>query len=238
MRGGIIYAGASDNRIGGTTSGAANTIAYNSNAGVLLTSFQFDMLANTIVGNSIHDNAIGIDLNNGPQLFDGVTPNDLGDSDTGSNGLQNYPVLTNVINSAVGATIQGTLNSTPNTTFRVEFFANSHVFANGYSEGERFLGYTSVTTDANGNASFSVPLATGSLAGKYVTATATDAASNTSEFSLAYQAPANTPPTAKAGGPYLVVRGGAVRLDASGSTDPDQSSSTLTYAWDFDGDIR
>jgi hypothetical protein len=47
---------------------------------------------------------------------------------------------------------------------------------------------------------------------------------------------ANSPPTASAGGPYLVTEGGQVLLDASASTDPDQDSSTLTYAWDLDGD--
>ncbi|MBW3542341.1 MAG: PKD domain-containing protein [Planctomycetes bacterium] len=46
----------------------------------------------------------------------------------------------------------------------------------------------------------------------------------------------NLPPTADAGGPYTVVRGGAVRLDASNSSDPDQSAASLSYEWDFDGD--
>ena len=44
-------------------------------------------------------------------------------------------------------------------------------------------------------------------------------------------------PTADAGGPYTVIEGGTVLLDASGSTDPDLPyGGTLTYAWDFDGD--
>lgn len=46
----------------------------------------------------------------------------------------------------------------------------------------------------------------------------------------------NQPPTADAGGPYTVVRGGSVVLDASGSSDPDQAAATLTYEWDIDGD--
>jgi hypothetical protein len=44
------------------------------------------------------------------------------------------------------------------------------------------------------------------------------------------------PPTAKPGGPYTVVQGGTVQLDGSKSTDPDQTSASLTYAWDLDGD--
>ena len=46
----------------------------------------------------------------------------------------------------------------------------------------------------------------------------------------------NQAPTAVAGGPYSVPRGGSVQLDGSGSLDPDQDLATLTYAWDLDGD--
>ena len=48
--------------------------------------------------------------------------------------------------------------------------------------------------------------------------------------------PANTPPTADAGGPYSVEEGGTITLDASGTTDPSQDPSTLTYLWDLNGD--
>lgn len=45
-----------------------------------------------------------------------------------------------------------------------------------------------------------------------------------------------TPPTASAGGPYAVNEGGSVTLDASGTTDPNEPASGLTYEWDFDDD--
>ncbi|NLS94972.1 MAG: cadherin-like domain-containing protein, partial [Planctomycetaceae bacterium] len=44
----------------------------------------------------------------------------------------------------------------------------------------------------------------------------------------------NLTPLAEAGGPYTTNEASAVTLDGTGSSDPE--SSTLTYAWDFDGD--
>ena len=67
----------------------ANTIAFNGSSGVLVSA-----TSNTdnITSNSIFSNgALGIDLS--PP---GVNTNDTGDTDTGANGLQNYPVLTSV----------------------------------------------------------------------------------------------------------------------------------------------
>jgi Ca2+-binding RTX toxin-like protein len=47
----------------------------------------------------------------------------------------------------------------------------------------------------------------------------------------------NAPPVASAGGPYAVAEYGSVPLDAlTGSSDANQSSESLVYAWDFDGD--
>lgn len=46
----------------------------------------------------------------------------------------------------------------------------------------------------------------------------------------------NEAPTASAGGPYTVAEGGAVQLDATGSSDPEDSVSQLTFSWDLDGD--
>ena len=49
----------------------------------------------------------------------------------------------------------------------------------------------------------------------------------------------NSPPIASAGGPYTVLEGGTVQLDAlTGSADNDQSAATLAFAWDFTGDGR
>ncbi|MBL3599332.1 MAG: PKD domain-containing protein, partial [gamma proteobacterium endosymbiont of Lamellibrachia anaximandri] len=47
---------------------------------------------------------------------------------------------------------------------------------------------------------------------------------------------ANVGPTANAGGPYVVNEGQGVTLDGSGSNDPDNGPSPLSYAWDLDND--
>ena len=138
---------------------------------------------NAILSNSIFANALlGIELQNGA-VPDGLpVPNDAGDADTGPNNLQNFPVITSATTTGGATTIIGTLNSTANTTYRIEFFANNAVDPTGYGEGQSFAGSTNVTTDANGNASFNVNVP--QIAGiQHVTATATDPNGNTSEFS-------------------------------------------------------
>jgi uncharacterized repeat protein (TIGR01451 family) len=132
-----------------------------------------------VSNNFIFNNGIGFDLAN-----DGVTANDIKDADTGPNNFQNFPILTAVSSTAGITNIQGTLNSTPNTTFRLEFFSNVQCSPSGNGEGQVFLGFNSVTTDIDGNGSFAftftgVPVANGSM----ITATATDPNNSTSEFS-------------------------------------------------------
>ncbi len=161
--------------IGGDVA-SANVVAYNGGDGVVLlgpTAF-----ADPILSNSIHDNAgLGIDLGG-----DGVTPNTPGAFPEGSNRLQNYPVLVAAVASGSSTTIYGTLNSTPNGTFTVQFFANGAADPLGYGEGETYLGQlTDVATDSDGDASFTF-VAPGPLTGDALTATATDSPGDTSEF--------------------------------------------------------
>ena len=161
--------------IGGTAAGAANVIAFNNGIGVRVAS----RLGNLISGNAIHSNTgLGIDLGTA-----GVTPNDAGDADTGANNLQNFPVITAANSNGVTTTVQGTLNSTASTTFTIEFFSNAACDAANNGEGRTYLGSTTVTTDASGNAVINVTLPTATAAGEVVTATATDPNDNTSEFS-------------------------------------------------------
>lgn len=153
---------------------------------------------NAILGNSIFSNAgLGIDLE-----FDGdpncVEPNDNCDGDTGPNNLQNYPVITSAISGGGSIFIQGTLNSTPSTTFRVEFFDNVQCDPFGNGEGQTFIGSANIPTAANCTATINVALPVIVQAGHVVTATATDPSNNTSEFSACRVVqPLNTPtPTA------------------------------------------
>jgi parallel beta-helix repeat protein len=134
---------------------------------------------NSILRNSIYGNySAGIQLATTYPLL-----NDSGDPDAGGNLGQNYPVITSasLINNTTSIT--GTLNSTPNQTYHLEFFSNPQCDASGYGEGRTYLGTTDATTNGSGDASFTVTFNTALTPGSIVTATATDSSSNTSEFS-------------------------------------------------------
>ncbi|MBI4786755.1 MAG: right-handed parallel beta-helix repeat-containing protein [Chloroflexi bacterium] len=200
----LLDEGASQNQIGGTEPGDANTISYNTEAGVALNvssgGATQTATRNAILGNSIFANTrLGIDLG-GPEYDDlGVTLNDAGDGDTGPNNYQNFPVLIAATRGLNGTTVQATLNSVISTTFRVEFFRPLVCDDTGYGEGETYLGFTNVTTDGSGNANFSITFLT--TIPEYVTATATDPNNNTSEFSICTMVTEGTPtPTATATG--------------------------------------
>jgi hypothetical protein len=171
-----VYIDSADNQIG--TPAAGNSIAYNGSNGVTVALSDTDV-RNTIRGDNIYFNGgLGIDLGD-----DGVTPNDAQDPDFGPNEFQNYPVLTSVSLAGSNATISGTLNSTPSSTFIIDFFASVIWDTSTFGEGQKYLGSTAVTTDASGNASFSATVGGVPSGFNYFAATATDSVGNTSEFS-------------------------------------------------------
>src|SRR5262249_49343339 len=105
--------------------------------------------------------------------------------------------------------------------------------ADQIAEGRRYLGSGSVITNASGagafdSATFLVPLGP-TNPGEWITATATDRAGNTSEFSAALALPLPSP-----GGPHTSYEGDTVILDASATLNP--AGATLTYSWDVNGD--
>jgi CSLREA domain-containing protein len=173
-----VFNGANNNFVGGTAAGAGNVIAFNSREGVSVTLGT----GNRVLSNSIHTNGttaqhLGIDLG-----ADGVTPDDAGDADAGANNLQNFPLLNSAASNGATTGVSGTLNSTASTTFRVEFFSNATCDPGGNGEGAQLLGAADVSTDANGDAAFNASLPNVAV-GQVITATATDPAGNTSEFS-------------------------------------------------------
>jgi len=182
--------GAGHNGVGGSSAGSGNRIAHNGRNGVFVQSGNgHPVLTNVIYANG----GLGIDLADAPGTWGQVTPNDPDDTDTGPNFLQNFPVLTSAAPVSGGIAVSGTLDSTPNMAFRIELYGSA-VCDGANGEGERYLGATNVTTDASGDASFAVTLAVSLADGEYVTATARDSSSNTSEFSGCQVY--GTPPTA------------------------------------------
>ncbi|HEX5035668.1 MAG TPA: Calx-beta domain-containing protein [bacterium] len=166
----LINNGAQDNLVEG------NLISGNTESGVEMSSLATQR--NAILSNAITNNGgLGISI--------GAPVNDNGDVDTGTNNLQNFPVLTSAVSAGGQTKIQGTLNSTASASgYRIEFFSNDSCDDSGQGEGEVFLGaVTGVNTNGSGNASFTADLSVSVPSGQAITATATDPDSNTSEFS-------------------------------------------------------
>jgi subtilisin-like proprotein convertase family protein len=168
-----------------------------------------------IDSNSLYNNSgLGIEL--GPV---GVTANDPSDGDIGANLLQNFPVLTSSEPNApsIGANskseggdkrlatsttlkINGTLNSTPNSTFTVLWYFNNDAQCTKNQAGSRPLDtgrIPNVMTDAAGNAAFNFTFTfPPGITGGIINSTATDSNGNTSEFSACFpvgDAPTPTP---------------------------------------------
>lgn len=180
--------------IGGTAAGAGNTIANNGDTGVQVRiGFMGvrDTSEATILGNSITNNAL-LGINNSAP--DVVTANDAGDGDSGPNDLQNFPVITSAAAAGGNVTVSGTLNSTANAAFRVELFSNQACDALGFGEGATYLGSVNVTTDGSGNGSFGPSVFALPAGQPVITATATNPAGHTSEFSSCVTVSGGPPP--------------------------------------------
>ena len=204
---GVVINGTLDTAIGGEGD-AGNVIANNGANGVT----NIIGGGNQILSNSIFSNAkLGIDLNN-----DGVTQNDAGDADSGPNGFQNFPVISSVSKSGDVALINGTLNSKPSTSFRIEFFSNQSCNPSGNGEGQTLIDSINAETDGSGNLSIFAAAPMSSISGNFITATATDSNRNTSEFSACTQLST----------PLPVVQFG----QASYSTFEDCTAATITVA--------
>lgn len=184
----LVEHSSNDNQIGGVLPGEGNVVAHGAMGGVEIVASTGNIPQRTrVLGNRITDNAgLGIDLMSRDQSEKrvlGVTTNDLRDVDSGPNGRQNFPRLTLAETTGRALTLKGMLHSRPDASFDLDFYASAVCDPSGHGEGDRYLGTIRVVTDAAGDAPFSATLATEVSASEVVTATATDANGNTSEFS-------------------------------------------------------
>jgi len=162
--GGILVNSANNNLIGGDGAGEGNQIAFNGQEGVEIESGD----GNRIWGNSIFENdLLGISLNGG-----------LG------NLGQPAPTLSAARISGMQLNVVGSLSAAPNANYTIQFFSNAALDPSGFGEGQVFLGEATTTTDGSGNVNFDLDV-TMVVASNFslITATATDPANNTSEFS-------------------------------------------------------
>ncbi len=185
----VLRTGATRNQIG-----PGNEIANNP-IGVWVDGDSTDQ--NTISRNSMHDNgSLGIDLS--PL---GATANDANDADTGPDQGLNTPVIAHA----------GTLSVAGSAcaACRVELFRTGGA-AGAHGDGREYL--LAVTTSSSGAFNIGVP---GLNAGDVVTATATDADGNTSEYA------ANVAVVADTGGTVTVAADafGRTTANAWGSAD-------------------
>jgi hypothetical protein len=155
---GVSVAISSNSTVGGLDQGAGNLIAFNGyGVGVGGT-------GNRILSNSIFSNS-----GRGIRFYS-----------AGSNNGQSFPVITSQSNSPRAFTrFNGTLHSTPNTPFLLQFFNESQSLI---SSKQTYLGSDNVTTDGNGNATFFGSYAVSDSIPVF-NITATDPGGNTSEFS-------------------------------------------------------
>jgi CSLREA domain-containing protein len=199
----MVDNGPSGTYIGGGGALADNLIAHNPTAGIYI----YDANSTSIERNTLTDNGIfGVCIRDGSysyiadntitaNLRDGIkidgsaatgnwiSQNSIYDNtlqginlEDGGNTALSAPVITSATSSGASGTAAGCSNCI------IEIFSDAD------DEGQTYHG--TVTADVSGNWSYS-----GALTGPYVTATATDASFNTSEFSAPYDlSPANQPP--------------------------------------------
>ncbi len=148
-------------QVGGTSEGAGNRIADNGGPGVSVGSS-----GNPILGNSIEaDGGGGIDLG------------------TAGNQLQAAPLIAAARVSGTSLTVVGKFLS-PGGTYRLEYFLNDSCPESGPNEGAIFVGSSQVVVSPGGEAAVNATLVVSSASvGQLLTATATSASGNTSEFS-------------------------------------------------------
>jgi hypothetical protein len=162
----------------GTVSG--NSITGNVSGGVTLFEFSGSPTTRyTISRNSISENGgLGIDL----APFFGVSKNDGQDKDGGANDMLNFPEFKHATDNGTTTEVDGRVPTPNPESITIEIFVNDAPDPSGHGEGETFV--TTATPDAKGRFTASLP---GGLVGRFLTATSTDPAGNTSGLSEAIE---------------------------------------------------
>lgn len=178
---GVLVSNAFSNTIGGLASTLGNIIAVNNGdgttpndgAGVTVdASFETTILSNSIFKNGGEKLGLGIDLVGGKEDDFGVTANDDDNDFDDGDGLLNFPVLTSAQGGSV-VTIAGTLTTTSETKFLLQFFGSSEPDPSNHGEGQFLIGSGFVTTNGDGFARFRFTFARALPAGTFISSTAT-----------------------------------------------------------------
>ena len=211
----IIF-GASYNAIGGATAGEGNVIA-NRYLGVNIASVgDHDLIRH----NSMFNCETAIRLGSGGEF------NDPLDTDTGENNQQNYAALISAASTASGTKVSAFLNSRPNASYVVDFFASPNNGNPAKGQAKTFLGSVVVKTDAQGDTTINADLAAAPN-GSYLTNTVSTLVDSpfgdTSYVSPAIEiAAAPTPPLPPVTLPTLSVNDVSV-------TEGNNGTKTLTF---------
>ncbi len=188
-----------------------NRIHHNSGAGIVLGGGNTN--GNLISRNAIYANgnpgqALGIDLDPGNGMGNGVTVNDAGDADGGPNGASNFPVFSAIYATPTNLVFEGWCRPGVNLEFfisditegsaspgdnqlgRTMDYGEGQVFIGAAAEGSpadsdsRITTYTDLdgNTDTTNKFRISIPKPAGIIIGSRITATAS-ILNTTSEFS-------------------------------------------------------
>jgi hypothetical protein len=169
-----VYGDSNSTTVSGGAFGAVKVIAFNKVPSMEIIRDDTDApTGNRFLNNSIFSKAgLVIDLGD-----NGVMPNEPRDCDTGFNNQQNFPVLSSATTSEGSTTVKGSLNSTPGKRFLVQFFSTP-----SGQQAKILIGQRSVRIDAKGNASLIFRPARMVPTGFNVSAMATSADGDTSEY--------------------------------------------------------
>jgi hypothetical protein len=155
--GGFHTVGCNNMTIGGTDPQARNIISGINGDAIQI----FNGSHNVVAGNTIDHAGFGVNIDSGTGnsiLRNSIFSNNDGgiflNGANNANNSQASPGLTSATGSVSGTIIGGTFQSRPSTTFRLEFFSNMALDTGanqGGVEGQTYLGFVSITTDASGN---------------------------------------------------------------------------------------